>query len=69
MSNDDDEFTGCIASIIGYLIVIALIIFIIIYVIVPFLITVAGIGGFWGGLVAVGNYGKSFKTNIINRKI
>jgi hypothetical protein len=66
--SDDDVIGGCIGTILAYLIVIALIVFVIIYVIVPFLIAVASIGGIWGGFVAVGNYGKSFKTNVIDRK-
>ena len=58
--NDD----GCIVTIISWLIIIVLIILIIVYVIVPFLLTVAGIGGVYGGGVAIGNYGKSFRKNI-----
>ena len=61
MSDDDG---GCFGMILGWLIVIGLVILVIVYVVIPFLITVAGIGGIYGGGVAIGNYGKSFRKNI-----
>lgn len=64
MSN---ELDGCLGPIIGWLLIIGLIIFFVIYIVVPFLITVACIGGMYGGVISIGNYSKSFINNVIKR--
>ena len=56
---------GCFGTILAWVIIIGLIVAVIIYVIVPFFITVAGIGGVYGGGIAIKNYGKAFRDNII----
>lgn len=64
MSNDDG---GCIGTILGGLIIIAIVYFVIVYIIVPVLITIAGVGGAYGGVVSIRNYGRAFNKNIIRR--
>lgn len=56
-----DEFFG---SIIGFIIVIAIVLLFIFYVLIPFLSIVGGIGAVYGGGVAVKNYVVSLKNNV-----
>ena len=56
-----DELLG---SLVGFLLIIALIVVVVMYVIIPFLSFVGGVGAIYGGGIAIGNYAKSLRNNV-----
>jgi len=64
MSN---ELDGCIGPIVAGIVIIAIVIFFIVYIFIPFLVAVASIGGVYGGVISIKNYGRSFMNNVIDK--